>query len=118
VKKSVLIVDDELLVRKALGRLLTHEGYHVREAENGAQGLAFYLEQPSDFVFLDIMMPVMNGIEFMQHLKSKGFNLSHIIVMSAVDEASQFPFVNEVKTFISKPFENLFTIKDLLHEHD
>jgi len=116
VKQSVLIIDDELLVRKALGRLLAHEGYEVKEAENGAQGLALYLEHPPDFVFLDIMMPIMNGIEFMQQLKNKGFNLSNIIVMSAINESSKPPFINEVKTFVSKPFENLFTIKDLLHE--
>jgi CheY-like chemotaxis protein len=114
VKKLILIVDDELLVRKALSRLLINEGFRVQEAENGAQGLEFYEQEKPDFIFLDIMMPIMTGPEFMSVLKSRGHNLSDIILMSAVQEPSQFPFLNEVKAFISKPFENLFAVKDLL----
>jgi two-component system chemotaxis response regulator CheY len=116
-KKSILVVDDEPLVRKALARLFLNEGCEVFEAENGAQGLELYLSKKPDFVFLDIMMPLMTGPEFVQNLKNKGFSLSNIIIMSAIKESQSLPFINEVKFFVTKPFENLFDLKKIIHEH-
>jgi CheY-like chemotaxis protein len=117
-KKSILIVDDELLVRKALARLFLNEGCDVFEAENGAQGLELYLSKKPDFIFLDIMMPVMTGPEFIESLNSRGFSLSNIIIMSAIKESQSLPFIDEVKFFVAKPFENLFELKKIIHEHN
>lgn len=112
----ILIIDDELLVRKALARLFSNQGYSVLEAENGAAGLELFLAHDPKVVFLDIMMPVMTGPEFIQEIKSRGFLPSRIVLMSAVQDTSHIPFIKEVKAFIPKPFENLFGLKDLANE--
>ena len=54
---SVLIVDDEPNIRRMVGALLTSEGYEVRDAADGASGLARAAESMPDVVLLDLMMP-------------------------------------------------------------
>jgi signal transduction histidine kinase/DNA-binding response OmpR family regulator len=65
---TVLVVDDDTDVRELLRRALEQEGMTVVEAENGEQGLARISESMPDLVLLDLMMPVMDGFEFLQHL--------------------------------------------------
>ncbi|MCB1852622.1 MAG: response regulator, partial [Gammaproteobacteria bacterium] len=59
--KSALIVDDELSNRVILKSLLKKVGYSVIQAENGAQALALFRSERPDIVFMDVMMPVMDG---------------------------------------------------------
>ena len=54
---SVLIVDDEPNIRRMVGALLSAEGYEVREAASGAQGIAKASEDEPDAALLDLMMP-------------------------------------------------------------
>lgn len=54
---SILIVDDEPNIRRMVGALLAAEGYEVREAPDGASGVARALENEPDAVLLDLMMP-------------------------------------------------------------
>ena len=61
---TILIIDDELPVRSALGRILLSEGHDVVEAANGAEAMSIVESEPVDVVFTDIFMPEMDGIEF------------------------------------------------------
>jgi two-component system nitrogen regulation response regulator NtrX len=54
---SVLIVDDEPNIRRMVGALLTSEGYEVREAPDGARGIALAVESEPDLALVDLMMP-------------------------------------------------------------
>jgi len=54
---SVLIVDDEPNIRRMVGALLTSEGYEVREAQDGARGVALAIESEPDLALVDLMMP-------------------------------------------------------------
>src|SRR3954471_7572070 len=54
---TVLIVDDEPNIRRMVGALLSSEGYEVREAQDGATGLARAMEAEPDVLLLDLMMP-------------------------------------------------------------
>src|SRR5881628_3562778 len=54
---SVLIIDDEPNIRRMVGALLSAEGYEVRDAQDGASGLARALESEPDVLLLDLMMP-------------------------------------------------------------
>lgn len=79
---SVLIVDDEPNIRRMVGALLSAEGYEVREAANGAQGLAKAADDEPDAVLLDLMMPGdMDGMATLARMR-----LSHpeiaVIMMS------------------------------------
>lgn len=66
---KILIVDDEMAIRDALGRKLQREGYDVALAGNGLEGLrAFHAERP-DLVILDIVMPEMDGLTVCQRIR-------------------------------------------------
>ena len=66
---KVLVVDDELAIRDALGRKLQREGFTVTLAGNGLEGLrAFHAERP-DIVILDIVMPEMDGLTVCQRIR-------------------------------------------------
>ena len=65
---SILVIDDEPTLRKALNRLLTLTGHQVSEAENGRLGLKSYQAAPADIVLLDMYMPEMDGLETLESL--------------------------------------------------
>ena len=65
----ILVVDDEPDERFLVGRRLRKDGHEVTVAENGATGLRAAQEQVPDLVVTDIMMPVMDGVEFIRRLR-------------------------------------------------
>jgi len=65
----ILVVDDEPDERFLVGRALRKQGHDVTVAGNGAAGLKVAQEQIPDLVVTDIMMPVMDGVEFMRQLR-------------------------------------------------
>jgi DNA-binding response OmpR family regulator len=65
----VLVVDDEPTVRSWLAALLALEGYDVREAADGAEGLAALRDFFADVIILDLIMPGMNGRQFLLELR-------------------------------------------------
>jgi CheY-like chemotaxis protein len=66
--RSVLLVDDEPMVRRSMGRLLRRAGFEVVEAASGTEALAEYTRRPHDLVLLDLKMPGMNGEATQQRL--------------------------------------------------
>ena len=64
--KRILIIEDELPLREAFAFLLKSEGYEVEVAENGKVGLEKLKTFQPDIILLDLLMPVMNGIEFLK----------------------------------------------------
>lgn len=85
--KKILVVDDDVTNRKFLKIVLSKKpGIEIVEAENGSEALN-KLTEDTAIVLLDIYMPVMDGITFLQRLKSEKPELSHIpvIVLSTDD---------------------------------
>ena len=64
--KRILIVEDEKPLREAFAFLLTQEGYEVELAENGKVALKKLAAFRPDLILLDMLMPVMNGLEFLR----------------------------------------------------
>jgi DNA-binding response OmpR family regulator len=64
--KRILIIEDELPLREAFALLLKAEGYEVDVAENGRVGLEKVDSFQPDVVLLDLLMPVMNGMDFLK----------------------------------------------------
>ena len=89
-RRSVLVIDDEEDVREALRDLLELHGYKVLAAPNGREALEILRrEGQPGFVLLDLIMPVMNGWEFLDEL-SRDAELSRIplsITTSAPEQA-------------------------------
>jgi CheY-like chemotaxis protein len=68
--KTILVIDDDELVLRFLGRVLREAGYSVRHARNGREATKhFTAAPPPDLVITDLMMPEMDGIETIQKLK-------------------------------------------------
>jgi PAS domain S-box-containing protein len=63
-RRSALVVDDELPIRRLLRRLLERRGFHVVEAESGEAAVALARERSFQLVLCDVRMPVMSGVEF------------------------------------------------------
>mgnify|MGYP001559852829 CR=1 FL=1 len=70
-KKTILIVEDELSLRNALCDKLTHEGFAVLEAKNGKEGLEVALREHPDLILLDLVMPKMDGMTMMKKLRGE-----------------------------------------------
>jgi two-component system nitrogen regulation response regulator NtrX len=69
-KETILIIDDEEGIRTSLAGVLEDEGYTVRLAADGEEGLAMAREEMPDLVLLDIWMPGMDGLDVLQRLKT------------------------------------------------
>lgn len=81
----ILLVDDEQAHRHFLERGLRYEGYQVRLAAEGQEGLELALIHPPDLILLDIMMPGMNGFAVARALHEAGLRVP-IVFISASDE--------------------------------
>lgn len=76
----VLIVEDDPQAAQLLQTLLRLEGYLVRTASDGAEGLAVASEFDPHFVLLDLQLPVVHGIEVAQHLRVNEQGLQRVII--------------------------------------
>jgi DNA-binding NtrC family response regulator len=83
--KSILIIDDDPLIRKTLSSHLSKADYEVSMAEDGEEGLRDYEESMPDLTILDIRLPDMSGIEVLSRIREKDKNAS-IIIMTAYDD--------------------------------
>ncbi|MFI5266749.1 MAG: response regulator [Chloroflexota bacterium] len=82
----VLIVEDDAVTRDILRRMLEREACTVVEAENGQTGLARVAEQPPGLILLDLMMPEMDGFEFVSELrKHDQWRAIPVVVITAKD---------------------------------
>lgn len=83
--KSILVVDDDPLIRKTLSSHLSKEGFEVILAEDGEEGLRKFEEGPVELVILDIRLPDMDGLEVLSKIREKSEN-ADIIIMTAYDD--------------------------------
>lgn len=84
--KSILIVDDEPDTLVLIRDLLEGEGYEVRTAEDGASAIESLRRHSPDLIVLDLMMPGMDGFEFVRHKTKLGLaDGVPIIVLTALD---------------------------------
>jgi two-component system, response regulator, stage 0 sporulation protein F len=80
---TVLIIDDEESVRALLRFALEAAGYEVVEAPNGRIGLALYRLRPTDLVIVDMLMPVMNGLDMLLDLTREFLHAKVIAISGA-----------------------------------
>jgi CheY-like chemotaxis protein len=67
---TVMVVDDMPVVRETVAKLLKHEGFDTVCAANGQEALDAVRRVPPDLVLLDVMMPVMDGMQFLEQLRA------------------------------------------------
>jgi CheY-like chemotaxis protein len=69
-RQTILVVEDTPIVREPLARLLRTEGYEALCAGNGVEALVALKGRPVDLVLLDVMMPKMNGVAFVEGVRA------------------------------------------------
>ena len=124
---TVLIVDDNKDMRQYLHTLLS-ANYYVLEADDGQSGLKLARESVPDIIVSDVMMPVMDGLQFCQHIKEDDIT-SHIPVLLLTARSTEEQFIEGYEhgadAYITKPFsammltsriQNLLQIRIKLHE--
>ncbi len=85
-QKSVLIADDETMIRDYFKAVLSTYGLEVVTAGNGEEALKKYDERPFDLVVSDIQMPVMGGVELTRQIRQRSADQPIILITGAAPE--------------------------------
>ena len=110
-EQKILIVDDEAHIRMLIGQTLEEledEGVNFFTAENGEQALEIIQAEKPQFVFLDVMMPKMNGMEVCRRVKKElGLNDVFIVLLTAKGQELDRQKGQEVgaDVYMTKPFD-------------
>src|SRR6478735_7272281 len=101
---NILLIDDEKAIRKTLQEILTYEGFKVKEAGDGEEGLRMFNEKNYDVVLCDIKMPKLDGMEFLAKANAANPDVpvimisGHGTIETAVEAVKKGAF-----DYISKP---------------
>lgn len=122
--KNILVVEDDLMLNDAYKMILESNGHATRTAYDGKEALKLVGEQEPDIIFLDLRMPVMDGIAFLKEYQPKK-NHKHvkIIVFSnydmqqEVDEAYELGAERYVLKAWASPKELLKLVEDIEVHH-
>jgi CheY-like chemotaxis protein len=102
--KHILIVDDDPAIRNVVADILEMSDYSVRMATNGLEALNEIQTHPPALVLLDLMMPVMDGWEFLRRIQGEPLRVP-VAVMSAARDAGSVSDELGAQAFLPKPFE-------------
>lgn len=101
----ILIVEDDRDFRQIVQTYLEDEGFLVHAAQDGLSGLASHRERPADLILLDLMMPNMDGFEFLQILREGGDEVPVLMLTARADERSKLKgFDGGLDDYLTKPF--------------
>ena len=104
---TILVIDDEEIMREILETLLTREGYDVRLASSGEEGLGLARSMPFDAALVDIMMPGLDGIATLDELKRIDEELAVLIITAYASVESAISAMKAgAFDYITKPFKN------------
>ena len=106
--ERLLLIDDEVALRKSVSRALTRLGYTVDVAENGAQGARLVQSAPEayDLVILDMMMPEMGGAETFQLIRRSRPDMKVLLCSGYSADAERIDLLKEgAAGFLQKPFD-------------
>jgi DNA-binding response OmpR family regulator len=102
--KTILVVDDHAHVRTLVRDYLTENGYRVATARDGAEALVMARHEPPDLILLDIMMPRLDGFEFMRAFR-KEHNTPVILLTARLAESDKVAGLElGADDYVTKPF--------------
>jgi len=116
---KILVVEDEVALREAFVMIFDLQGYKTAEAENGQEALEILDTFNPDAIILDVLMPVMGGIEFLEHAQlQKNHPNTHIIVLSNLSDDQTLRKVQEfnIDNYILKASVSPITLVEKVKE--
>lgn len=111
--KRILVIEDDTHAREMVARLLTKNGYAVKEASNGLEGLRALETFQAQLIIADVIMPELDGLTFVKALKTRRETkaIPVIFLTAKSDPLSMIEGINVgAKFYITKPFQ----IEDVL----
>ncbi|MFM7063560.1 MAG: response regulator transcription factor [Actinomycetes bacterium] len=103
---NILVVDDDRAIREALARALTLEGYDVRTATDGADGLEQGRAVPPDLWILDLMMPAVDGLTVCRVLRAEGDRTPVLMLTARTETSDRVAGLDAgADDYLPKPFE-------------
>ena len=105
--RKILVVDDDPIIRDMMVDILSLEGYPIDTARHGLEAMEILRGEESYLVFLDVMMPVLDGKEVCAILEAEPQlrNRHFIVLMSAVDKLAEVSsLIKNVDATMPKPF--------------
>ncbi len=105
-KEKILMAEDEKELNRALKTILEFSGYEVKSTFNGKEAVDATKEDNFDVIILDVMMPVMDGLEALKEMRESGVNTPIIMLTakSTVDDKVE-GLDNGADDYITKPFD-------------
>ncbi len=102
---NILVVDDEAVIRDGCIKILEKEGWNVKTAENGRDGIELVRDKNFDILLLDLMMPGINGMEVLHEIKSLAPSMYTIVITGyATIETAVEAMKMGAFDYIPKPF--------------
>jgi DNA-binding response OmpR family regulator len=114
----VLIVDDDMFVRRLVRTLLETEGMECYEADDGKQALEAARELRPDIIVLDVMLPSLNGYEICRTLKfDENFSDIPIVMLTSRSEPTdkETGYYTGADVYLTKPFEHKELVEAIKH---
>src|SRR5512140_1324286 len=103
--RLVLVVDDDPDILQTLALCLSTEGYRVLMAANGREALDLVNKEKPACILLDLMMPVMDGWQFVGELESRGIRRAPLLILSADRAVQGHAQKLHADAYLAKPFD-------------
>ncbi len=103
---TVLVVEDDKSAARLMQVILTEAGYKVKSAENGIKALEILRNEYVDLIVLDLMMPEMDGHDFISTIRSNKVTTPVIVVTAKLTAEEKYrAFIEGADDYITKPFD-------------
>ena len=121
--KTILIVDDSLIMRMNLRKIFEKQGYEVvAEAVNGMEAVEYYQKFRPDLTTMDITMPVLDGLSALQKIRLLNGRASVIMISAMGQEIKVIEALNKgARHYILKPFQEkdvISKVKSILDDQE
>lgn len=116
--KPILVVDDSNAARMLICSIIESAGFRTVQANNGIAALKIIREIELSLLFLDLLMPEMDGTDVLKYMKEKGISIPTVILTADVqEEVKQECFGLGAVGFLNKPFKTQAIIDSVLNHY-
>ena len=112
--KTILVVEDENLLRECIKEMLEGDQWIVYEAKNGREGLEFLTNNKVDLVLTDIDMTIKNGLEMLKEFRASNSKTPVVVMSGKVSLDPKAVVALGATSFMQKPFVDLESLSQFL----